>query len=438
MGWLDRFRKEEKSYDYHVGYVTRGSFEEFVLGSGHDKMTPAHAMRLYQQSEVLSWAVDKVAREVEQIQPKILGPDGQYNDDHEVLEKLRQPNGYEDRKTFIGQIARHYLLTHDSTMYGAGSVRSAPAEIFSVKPQHYTVQCGEDRYPSIFHITNGPARGVYRKQRLDGKYRFFDGRLREVYKITDFSSASDNEMADSPLLALRQDIRQQIAGTMHNLRLLENGGRLSLVATVKGNVGPDQRREIVQSLREQFGGANNAGKIAVTFGNEIDGIDYDELGQSNKDMDFANLNVVSKEAVARRYEIPLPLISNDASTYNNMSTAVEMFYHNSVIPTFDKIYGGLGRFLLPRYGLDPAQYQITYNPEDIPALRRQHLEELQIKHGMGALTTNEIRDQISYEAVENGDSILVPATMVPLGTDTFTEIDIADPEATARGMVDGN
>ena len=44
------------------------------------------------------------------------------------------------------------------------------------------------------------------------------------------------------------------------------------------------------------------------------------------------------EAPVLKYKIPLPLVSTDASTYNNMEIAIGNLYDWSVIPTFEKIY----------------------------------------------------------------------------------------------------
>ncbi len=249
--------------------------------------------------------------------------------------------------------------------------------------------------------------------------------MREIYQINGYSSHTSRTYSDSPLQAVALEVQQLINARYHNLRLLENGGRLSLIAVFQDIDSEDQIEGLRDNLNSQMAGPRNAGKIAVIGADEME---LKEVGTNNKDMDFFNLDQAAQQVIARRYKIPLPLINNDATTFNNLEPPVYHFYDMAVLPVFEKVFSGLSHFLLPRYGLDPAKARITYNPDDIDALRGRKIDELSKLINDNAITINEYRDNISLEPVEGGDNILAPATMVPVAQDTFTLSDIDDPE----------
>jgi hypothetical protein len=112
------------------------------------------------------------------------------------------------------------------------------------------------------------------------------------------------------------------------------------------------------------------------------------------------------------------MITTDASSFNNLSTAVEMLYDFAVLPHADKQFSGLSRFLLPRFKIKLSDARITYNPDSVKALKERRLEELLKRKTIGIETTNELREAIpNREPVEGGDVIYQNATLVPMGTD---------------------
>jgi len=175
--------------------------------------------------------------------------------------------------------------------------------------------------------------------------------------------------------------------------------------------------EVKQRVRSQYGGAQNAGEIGVTAGGKLD---IKEAGINNKDMDFANLQRMAREAVALQYKVPLPLLSTDAATFNNYREAKLALYDDAVLPLADRIFAGLSDLLLPRYGLDPSRTRITYDMDDITALATRRNEELKLRREINIESTNELREMIGREPAQGGDQILAPANMVPIATDVFT------------------
>jgi len=423
------FKTEQKSKGGLVEIpVQSGTLMDLIIGYGsgtyqYDYLSSTQTSRFYRQSGSLSTSVDIIAQEVEQIKPVIKQSDGLLTDEHEVLDLLSNPNSFnESYSTLIGQITRFWLLNHNAFIYASGIVTRPPIELFSARNEAVTTQKNtSDGFAQTYSVNAGIEQGRYKRERLpSGDYRYYDSVLKELWKMYGFSSTSDRCHGDSPILAISLDVWNQIKGRIHNVKLLDNGGRPSLVVSFLGeDFDQDMHDERKQALQEQLAGPENAGKIVPMSAQDMK---ITELGKSNKDMDYLNLEKLAAQATYNRYRIPLPLVTSDASTFNNMGTAVSQLYDFAVLPTVNKIFSELSLMLLPRFGLDPRKELITYNPEEITALKSRRLDELKARKEIGVETTNEIREGLpNREPIQGGDTLYQAANLVPIGVDLFTD-----------------
>lgn len=410
--------------------LAEGSYTEFIL-AGQGRITPRKAADFYQSASAVAIAVDTIADEIEQIRPVLRFADGRFENSHEVLDLLNMPNPDETYAEFVGALARYWLLSHDAYMQAVGNVNSTrgPAELYAVAPQLIHARDSRTRFPQGYSVTEGEAVGTYRRdQDGNGRARYIDGNLKELYHVRGFTSRPLTPYSDSPLEAAALEARQTILGRHHNLRLLENGARLSLIAVFKDSLTEDEYSQRKQRLNEQLAGSQNAGRIAVVNSEDFE---LQEVGINNRDMDFSNLDMIATRAIFNRYKIPLPLVLPDATTFNNMENATFHLYDFAVIPCFQRLARGLSRFLLPRYGLDPTQVEITYNPETIPALMTRRLSELERRRQINVETLNEYRQQLpNRDPVEGGDVVLQPINVAPVANlaepeDSMTAEDVA-------------
>ena len=418
LQWPSIFKKDFPQSETKTATVPLApdSFLAHVFGGG-GHINAHQAMQFYQQSSSVASAVDLIAESIEQIQPVLKMQDGTFEENHPVLDLLKRPNGFDSWENFIGKAARHYLLKHDSHLAAIGHVRRPPVELHAVKPHNLSTVQGSDGLPGSYLVTFGPSAGSYQRNIINRRAQFLDGTLKEIFHVMGFSSRTTDVEGDSPLEAAALEVRQQIQGRKHNLSLLNNGGRLSLVFSFKddGRITDDEHRERKQRIQEDLKGPNNAGGISVISGADVS---IAEFGSTNKDMDYAELDKLARDCIYRRYKIPLPLVTVDAATLNNYQTAILSLYDQTVLPTVDVLLGGMSLFLLPRYGLDPTKVEITYNPDTIPALASRRLDQLEKRTKLKLETTNELRTLLpNRDPLEGGDTLYHPATEIPLGTD---------------------
>jgi phage portal protein BeeE len=383
-----------------------------------DTITPQKAFTIYRQNSSVASSVDMIADAFEQIVPVLKMKDGKVIDKHPVLDLLKHPNSYMDWSGFAARIARHYLLTKDCPMYAMGVNTMPPQELFPVRPTFLAYTTGGDEYVDVFHVGSGVAQGEYKQELSKDKIaRYYNQTgLGELYRISGFSSMSTDARPDSPLQAAALETSQQLKGKIHNVQLLTNGGRPSMLVIFKERLDDDKHKEQSQRLNETLGGPENAGKIMVASGGDLQSVE--ELGKTPKDMDWSAMNTTADRAVGFRFKIPIVLTSTDAATFDNMKTGVEMLYDGAVLPLTDKMLSGLSRFLLPRFKISTDDMWLTYNKDSLQPLKKRMLDELEQRKKIGVETVNEIREAMpNREPVEGGDVIYQPATMVELGVD---------------------
>ena len=119
-----------------------------------------------------------------------------------------------------------------------------------------------------------------------------------------------------------------------------------------------------------------------------------------------------------QYNVPLPLITTDAQTFDNYKEAKLALFDDAILPLADRVFAGLSAFLLPRYSLDSAKYQLTYDVDQITALVMRRNNELKLLKELDIFSDNEIRGRMSNtEDYEGGDIHYKLANLIPVGED---------------------
>ena len=388
--------------------------------------TPTSALDLYNKSTAVSIPVNMVADAFATIIPVIQFKD-EILDDHPVLDLLNNPSPFYSRTLLLEMLGKDYLVTGETEIVALGGVNRPPLELQPISPKNISVNESQGGINGSFIVAGNTMAGQYVLNRSRNRVRYLDGGLREIKQIRNYSTRNNSLLrGQSPLVSASKEAKQHIKGGDHNISLLENGGRVSLVFHFDADLNPDEFAETKERVIQQYGGSSKAGMIGVTAGG---GLDIKEMGINNKDMDFANLQMMAQRAVALQYKVPLPLLTTDASTFNNYKEARAALYMDAVLPLADRVFNGLTELLMPRYGLDPNEYKITYDKTKISALITIALEELKLRKEINIESDNELRASIGRKPYQGGDAVLKPANLIAAGTDIFAEAgeDIEEP-----------
>lgn len=188
--------------------------------------------------------------------------------------------------------------------------------------------------------------------------------------------------------------------------------------------------EIANKWMAKFGGAANAGRVAVLQ----EGMTFKPLVVNNVDAELINALKLSDSDIARIYKMPLPMIgSMEGATYNNVENLQIQFVIYSLMPWLRRHEQAMHRDLLNTD--ERNDYYIEFN---ISGLLRGNQQARYAAYAVGRqwgwLSINDIRRLENMPPVAGGNVYLQPLNMVdaadPKATNTPT--DRPDPDAVAE------
>jgi HK97 family phage portal protein len=192
-----------------------------------------------------------------------------------------------------------------------------------------------------------------------------------------------------------------------NKALLDNGGRPCGALVAQGDLDPDERKRLNESLKEHQG-AKNAGLPWLLWG----GLEWKEMGLSPKDMDYINSKHTSARDIALVYGVPPMMLGIPGdNTYSNYQEARQAFWEETVLPLLDFFLDEFNNGLTPSFGEDLL---LAYDEDRVSALSFKREKRWDRVQKADFLSFNEKREAVGYSPVEGGDQVFVRATYVPL------------------------
>lgn len=433
LNWLSPFKRREAKIERKVTLGLSESTGSFLIFGTQTGATPASAMSLYERSTAVSVPINTIVDPFKVMEPMLVIGDTTFKD-APIIQFLRKPSPYYSLELLLEMLGKEYLITNETSFVALGRPNFEPTEIQPISPINVSVNQGQGGLVQSYIIAGNTLPGSYLPKLESGnRVRYFVSKgpnLREFKQIRGYSTRNNSLLrGQSRLLSASKEVRQHILGGTHNVSLLEKGGRVSLVFHFDADLSPDDFEIAKERVLDTYGGASEAGQIVVTSGGKLD---VKTAGTSNVDMDFANLQKMAIKAVALQYRVPLPLVIDENQTLDNYREGKLALYDDAVIPLSQIIFGGLGDILLPRFGHDPAEAKIVFDPDKITALVSRRNDEMLKRSKLNIESDNELRAFIGREPYDGGDVVLKPANLIPAGSDLFTldnEKDILEPVA---------
>lgn len=396
-----------------------------VFGDGsasqHQFLNSAKAFEYYAKASPAFNAIDLISQEFANICPVLYDKQkDEYVYSHALLDLLNAPNVMNTKRLFMEQVAGYFLITGNLPLVATAlSEDREPLELWAVSPIQLAIMANTtDGFAGEYKVSNnnGTLLSYYRQDKGD-RYRYYTkDRTKELWHIKKFNpnQGDCNLYGLSVMTPLYYELEQYIEASKHNTALLKNGARLSGMLLAAGAMSKEQKEYLREQINRSYTGSTNAGKIILA--EAVSGIDFKEMGQSNKDLDFAVLKGQVEGAIYKGYKVPLPLVNADTMTLNNYTQALKVLYYNAVLPLAQRLFDEMGAFLLPRYK-DGDKYELTFNKFDIPALEGDQIEMAKVKKDTGVVSANELRATMGYDPKEGADDIYIPMGQVPINED---------------------
>lgn len=382
------------------------------------KLSPKEAMDYYTQVAPLYTAVDMVVSAASSIEPLLENTrTGEVTYAHPLLELLKTPNAFTKYSEFITQLLTFFLLTGNTYIVATGPVNRPPLELQVLNPASIMIDLDEYGFPLRYTINSSTGHGrVFSRKETSSGVKFFSGADAELLHIKTFSPDYANNcwLGMSPLQPIINELDQYVSASVHNLSVLRRGARPSGALLFDEEITDEQFQNYQVQVDRFYRGGENAGRVLL-----LEKAKFQELSQSNRDMDFAALKRDVTLAIYSAYRIPIPLVNAEFSSYDNLKTSNLNFYDQSVLPLVKRMLSELTAFIGPRYQKN-NELALTYDQDDVEALTPRKIDTVSGMTQSNIVTVNEARTILGYEPLVGGDVLLVEGSKVTL-TDLHTQ-----------------
>lgn len=336
-----------------------------------------------------------------------LHKEGKILEEHPIVQLLKRPNPMNGQGSFLKEIFTNYLITGEMFIAGNGTLTSKePKELWSLHPLDMKIVPSATGIPARFlHLKNN-IETPFNVDPISGKSDVF---FLKMYNPLDYWRG----MPPLRAAALAADAHNE--GLNWNYNLMRKGARPSgYVKGTGGSPGAETIARLKEWYRRNLQGGDNAGELLITFGDA----EFIPFESTAKDMDFINGMKEFSKYVSSAFGVPLPLIDNDAASYNNMEQAKERLWSDTILPLtngfLDAFNGWLAYYFGPEYALKIDEDCI----QALEGIRQKKFERTIKAKDAGLITINEAREEVGFDKYNdpNADKLFINAGQVPLET----------------------
>lgn len=400
-------------------------------------------MQYYSNVAPLGDAINKIANKAAPIDLMLFAPDKNEASlpvtEHPFLKLLNRPNRYQTKQQFVREAITFERATGNYYLQVVGGISadktrfvSEPVEMYNLRPDFINSVTPDPKDGrALYYQYTKPNGDMITFNRIEA--RNVQNKLIDIY--VDASGASMlyvfknvasrtysgfyNLFGDPPAKAAELQIGQYFEAAVYNYFLIVNGLSARKLISLDSKTGEvltqAQKDQLEAFIIANFSGATASGK-SIVAGLPLK---VEDLQIALKDMDFKNLYENATQTIYRALNIPLPLVSNDHTSMNNMDISTMMFFDDGVLPPLSSFCDNLFTFLFTDRYKDATQFlYLGYNEASIGALQPRMAKNLKLQKEAGVSTINEMREYQGLGRVEGGDAIYMPGTMVAIGTDT--------------------
>lgn len=411
----------ESSYGFGIGT----SFAEYLLNSGYEDLSAFASIVLYKRAMPLFNAVNMRAESFAQIPVRVKEKKtGEFIEDHPVMELLEKPNADVSQQEFLEQMASYYDITGENFTVATGRINQPPLELVNVGPQLINFSDTATRF-GILNVPNDIRVNKIQGGQLSFKAQEMNNALglrflnsdenSEIWHIRSFNPlrSSNKFRGMSRAQPIWMELQQYVSGNTTNLSNLKRGTRLSMAWVNSSDVPlTDEQWTRMQEEAQKYSGDLNAGGTPI-----LDGMDVKPIQQTNREMQFKDLQEAMLARVSSTYRIPLALLLPATMTLNNLQTSMLQFFDSGVLPLTSRLYNEMTRMLMPRYNNSDG-LMFAFNENDITALKVRILESAKLLSEIDVNTIDEIRNVIGDGPLANGgEQVFRNASLIPVGDD---------------------
>ena len=317
------------------------------------------------------------------------------DDSHPLSNLLSRPNPQMSRQDLFERATYHLYLGGNSVWHLERNGAGIPQTIVPLMPDQ------------IKPIPSGQGLEVAR-------YEYRVGSKKQPLEPQDICHLMIADPGDpfwglAPLRAAMQTVDTDVEAVRWNKVSLQNRAVTDGLFAFKHPLTTEQWEDAQEQVKEQHLGADNA-HMPWVLGADAN---YTPMSLSPVEMDFLRTRMFNVASICNVFGVPVVLISQERTTFNNMETGRKIFWEDTVIPRLDDLGDALDLRLTPYWnpeGLKDASkktLRIGYDVSAIPAMQsiwREKVDSGRKLWDMG-VPFNEVNQRLSLgvAAVEGGD-----------------------------------
>ena len=203
----------------------------------------------------------------------------------------------------------------------------------------------------------------------------------------------------SPVKAAQFAIATDKKASEWNWRFFNNSARADMLISYPEGIDEKQAKQIKTQWENAHKGTAHSQKIGFLSGDAK----IQQLGMTQKDMDFLQQRKFSRDEILSMYKVPKALLDPQELNFASAKVAQDVYNTGVIEPEMRRFVNTLNEFLLPFYGDDSLFFDFV-SPKE--ADRETELKTYEVLSRARAISVNEIRQAEGLETIEGGDEIV--------------------------------
>jgi HK97 family phage portal protein len=190
--------------------------------------------------------------------------------------------------------------------------------------------------------------------------------------------------------------------------VLKNGGSVKGILKFKDQTLTQEEVETQKDrYKEQYAGAKKSGIPMFLGGN----VDYQQTGLSPDELGYLSSKNCNLNDICIMTGVPKSILGNfDEIKYDNAQASYRIFLQETITPEVKEIVEAFNWTIIP------DKYNLSFE-EIVPEDKAETKLILEAGSNAYCMTQNEKRRLLGLEDVKGGDVILVPFSLMPMGSD---------------------
>lgn len=363
----------------------------------------------FKNNEVVNKALSLISTSVAEGTIYVYDNDGNILEKHPTNQLLQHINSSDNQVSFIKQILLSLYLGDVFFVEKVRSKKGTVAELGVLRPDKVEI------------VTDGISQITHYIYRPDGATEIKVPKDKIIFGR--FINPLDRLSGYSPLKSLSMRIDTDNEQSKHVLSVLQNGGVVGNVLKVPEDISQDQAETLLKDFNRRTTGAKKGSTLVLRGG-----IDFESFGSNLQELEAKELAKINEAKILSALGIPLPVFGGisgtDSSTYDNMKTAMKMFWRQTIVPLQNMLIAILeaDKDLLSDKDIQQGNY-LAFDNSEVEALKEDQdllSSRARADYQSGLITKNEARILGGYEPIDGGDEFYA----------TFGIADMAPPQDT--------